>query len=175
VAGAVTPILILFSGLPGCGKTTLARQLASRLGAPLLAKDRVQRLLRDQMPGADPVTGYHLLLDLADEQLGLGLSVILDAVFPLPEFREAARAIATRHGAAWRVVYCYCSDESVWRARMDGRVQYVPGWTPVGWEEVERLRALFQPWQPGEAIFADSINPLVANLATVLAGLGEEG
>jgi len=163
------PMLILFSGLPGCGKTTLTRQVAATLHAPLLAKDRVQRVLRDHVPGAAPVDGYRLLIDLADEQLSLGVSVVLDAVFPLAGFRDEARAVAARLGARFRPVYCYCSDEAVWRARVEARVQYVPGWTPVGWDEVERLRAFYEPWDPAAALFVDALAPPDANLTRVLA------
>jgi predicted kinase len=168
------PALILVSGLPGCGKTTLARRVAGTLRAPLFAKDRVQRVLRDHVPGAAPLDGYRLLLDLADEQLALGLSVVLDAVFPLDGFRAAAREIAAHHDAAFRPVYCFCSDEAVWRARMDARVQYVPGWDPVGWDEVERLRPLYQPWAPGAALFVDAVQSIDENLQHVLRYLAPD-
>ncbi|MBL8118000.1 MAG: AAA family ATPase, partial [Anaerolineae bacterium] len=39
--------LILFAGMPGSGKTTLARIIARRMNIPVFAKDRVQRVLRD--------------------------------------------------------------------------------------------------------------------------------
>ena len=162
-------LLILFSGLPGTGKTTLARRVAQALGAPLFAKDRLQSVLWVHGT-ADRATadGYHLLLDQADEQLALGISVVLDAVFPLPGFREQAREIAARHGARFRVVYCFCSDEAAWRARMAGRRQLVPHWAPVGWEEVERLAALYTPWAPGTALPVDACDGVDENLARVL-------
>ncbi|MBN1964244.1 MAG: AAA family ATPase [Anaerolineae bacterium] len=161
------PTLILFSGLPGSGKTTLARQLATLYRLPLLSKDRVQRALRDHVPGAEAINGYHLILDLADEQLGLGLSVILDAVFPLPGFREAAHAIAARHAARLRVIACACSDRALWQARCADRTQYVPGWNPAGWSEVERLEPVYQPWLPDAALHVDAVRPTEANLALI--------
>jgi predicted kinase len=163
--------LILFSGLPGCGKTTLARGLAEQRQIPLFAKDRVQRVLRDHVAEAGAADGYHLLLDLADEQLGLKLSVILDAVFPLPGFRQTAQEIAARHAVRFFPVCCFCSDEGVWRERMGERRQYVPGWTPLGWEEVERLRPIYQPWAPGEALFLDACEAPERNLARLVAAL----
>lgn len=161
--------LILFSGLPGSGKTTLARRLAQQLQLPVLAKDRIQAALRAHgLAERATADGYHLMLDLADEQLALGVGVILEAVFPLPGFRDAARQLARQHGAGFRAIYCYCSDEEVWRQRITGRQQLVPHWTPVGWDDVERLRPSFQPWDPQEALFVDSLNEVEENLVRVL-------
>jgi predicted kinase len=141
------PTLIVMSGLPGCGKTRLARHIAQTLHIPLLSKDRVNRLLRDSgVPDALTVGGYQVILDLADEQLALGLSVILDAAFPRSGFRAIAAQMAARHGARFRPIYCFCSDEAVWKARVENREQYVPGWEHPNWQEVERLRSIFETW-----------------------------
>lgn len=160
--------LILFSGLPGSGKTTLARALAQRLNVPLFAKDRLQRVLRDYISGSSAVDGYHLMLDLADEQLSLGISVILDAVFPLPGFRAEAQQIARRHNVHFQAIVCYCSDDVLWRTRMEQRIRYVRGWTPVGWQEVERLRPLYQPWEKQSALFLDAVQTIETNIEQIM-------
>lgn len=64
-------------------------------------------------------------------------------------------------------VYCYCSDREVWRQRMQARVQYVPNWTPVGWEEVERLEPTYEPWAPSYALFLDAANEMEQNYRTL--------
>lgn len=39
------PVLIAFSGLPGAGKTTIARDVAARLGAVFLRIDSIEAAL----------------------------------------------------------------------------------------------------------------------------------
>lgn len=165
----VEPTLILFAGMPGSGKTTLARMAARALRLPVFSKDRVQRVLRDHHLAAENTgDGYYIILDMADEQLGLGVSAILDATFPLDHFRVVASEIAARHSARFCAIYCYCSDDNVWRRRMEQRVQYVPGWQPVGWDDVLRMRAYYQPWG-GNALPIDSLRPPEENVDAVLA------
>ena len=161
--------LVLFSGLPGTGKAVLARKVARALHIPLFAKDRIQSALRVRsLADSKTPDGYHLMFDLADEQLSLEVSVVLDAVFPMEGFRSAARELARRHGANFCPVFCYCSDPTIWRERMKGREQYVPHWTPVGWEAVERLQATYEPWDPATTLFVDSLNNFEDNLVLVI-------
>ena len=160
--------LILCAGLPGSGKTTLARMIARRLNIPAFAKDRVQRVLRDHhLTPENSGDGYYIILDMADEQLSLGLSVILDATFPLDHFRTVASEIAARHKAKLCAIYCVCSDDRTWIDRMNHRVQYVPGWKPVGWDDVLRMREYYQPWNDN-ALTVDSLRPPEENLPLAL-------
>jgi len=45
------PAIVLVSGAPGAGKTTLAEPLAATLGFALLSKDHIKETLHDAMPG----------------------------------------------------------------------------------------------------------------------------
>jgi predicted kinase len=161
--------LILFAGMPGSGKTTLARTIARALGIPVFAKDRIQRVLRDRNL-TDPATGegYYVILDLADEQLALGVSVILDATFPLDHFRMVASDIAAKHNARFCAIYCHCSDDKVWKRRMEERVQYIPNWKPATWADVMRMRTYYQTWGDN-ALVIDSLKSPDTNFGPVMA------
>jgi predicted kinase len=157
--------------MPGSGKTTLARLVAQELKLPLFSKDRMQRVLRDHHLAEESTgDGYYLILDLADEQLSLGVSPILDATFPLDHFRTVASEIASRYQANLCAFYCECSDDKVWKQRMQRRVQYVPNWQPVGWDDVMRMRDYYQPWKDN-ALTVDSMQPPQQNFAAVLEAI----
>ncbi len=167
--------LVLISGLPGTGKTRLANELAASLQISVFAKDRFQsQLHRLGLTDREGPAGYHLLLDMADQQLSLGLGAILDAVFPKHGFRQEAHEIAEQHAASFRPVLCYCSDDEVLKERMQNREQYVPHWSPVGWEEVLKIRAYFEPWDENSALHLDAIDNFDQNLSRALDWISED-
>ncbi len=156
--------LILFSGLPGCGKTTLARYTAQQFKIPLFAKDRFQRVLRDKVAHATAIDGYWVMMDQAAEQLSLGLSVILDAVFPKHGFRDIVRQMVSEYEARFRPVCCYFSDETLWRSRLANRVhQYVPDWEPVGWDKILQIRDEYEDWNQEECLHLDAKSSIARN------------
>jgi hypothetical protein len=100
--------LIVIGGLPGTGKSTLARGLGDELGWPVLRSDE----MRKQQAGLDPrqrspapygegiysanmtATTYEALLGQAGALLANGVSVILDASFSKARWRAEVTALA---------------------------------------------------------------------------------
>ena len=162
--------LIIFSGLPGTGKSTLAEMIGKDLGIPVFAKDWLEAaLLRS---GLKPITdvkslgfmGYELLTVLAERQLMLGQSVILDSVAGTPSIRSTWRQLSERYAASWRVIECTCSDESLHRARLKDRKRNIPGWHELEWSEVERVKQYYVSWE-GEYLVLDMAQSLEENLS----------
>lgn len=111
--------LIVFTGLPGTGKSTLADEAAAILGCPLFAKDQLEAALRRSGIGADANSGWaavELLTMLAAEQLRRGQSAILDTVATFERMRVPWRALAGKHHAHLRIIECICSDAALHRA-----------------------------------------------------------
>jgi predicted kinase len=163
---------IVFTGLPGAGKSTVAEALGRALKIPVFAKDWLEAAIRrcneaDQSLSNLGSIGYELLTTLASRQLYLGQSVMLDSVARTESIRAQWRDLAARHRVQWRVIECICSDESIHRARLEQRQRNIPGWPELTWAEVERVRAYYAPWMEDRLVL-DTINPFDENIVAAL-------
>jgi predicted kinase len=73
--------LIILGGLPGTGKTMIAKELARQLGAVYLRIDSIEQALRDSALNTEAVgdAGYRVGYAVAEDNLRLGRMVIADS------------------------------------------------------------------------------------------------
>jgi predicted kinase len=140
--------LIVLSGLPGSGKSTVAEGLSRALSIPVFSIDPIEAamwrggLSKDQTG----IAAYDVAIALADEHLRLGHSVIIDAVNPVEAPRAAWRSLAAKYRAEMKIIECVCADEAVHRQRIEARVRDIAGMPEVTWDRVQRRRAEYEAW-----------------------------
>jgi predicted kinase len=169
-------VLVVVSGLPGVGKSALADALGERLGAPVLSVDPVEAaILRSGIPRSfeTGLAAYGVVAALAEQQLRLGLGVVVDAVSSLEVAREMWRRAAAPTGTPVRVVEVVCADAALHRARLEGRQRGLDGFPEPTWDEVEARRAEWEPWEE-DRLVVDAVAPLAVNLETVLVSVAPE-
>ena len=158
---------VIFSGLPGTGKSTLANRLARELRWPLLRIDDVVGDVPEN-PGIDFWDSrVQVLLELCEAQLQLGINVIADSVF-MNKDRLHAEAIAREQKALFRPIHTFMSDERAWQERVTRRVIELNNPAMATWDQIQYQRKHFHAWQPDAALFVDGVQPAEQNYADVL-------
>jgi predicted kinase len=174
------PLLVVVTGPPAAGKTTIARELAARLRVPLIAKDSIKEALFDALGTGDLAWSQRLgeatylaMLALAEGSAAAGASVVLEANF------VRGGDFATRlAGLSARFVQVHCGAPlDVLLDRYRSRERH-PG--HVDSERIDALREAVETGRhdpldlPGETIRLDTSGEVdLAALGDHLAAVAE--
>lgn len=185
-------MLVVLGGLPGVGKSTIARALLTRWLAVYLCIDTIEQALRDSgvlagqgagaasnagsvcnaanVPDGPNVAdvgaaGYMVAYALARTQLAMGLPVLADSVNPLAVTREAWHGVAVFAQVPWLDVEVVCSDVAEHQKRVEQRrVSDVLGLLPPTWAAVRRHD--YAPWAAGDRLVVDTAHCSADDAAT---------
>jgi predicted kinase len=167
-------VLIVVSGLPGTGKSTLSSGIAAARRAPVLSVDPVESaIVRAGVPRSweTGLAAYLVVQDLAEPALAAGLDVIVDSVSAAEPPRDGWRSLAARHDTPMRVIVCQVADTGEWRRRLATRNRGLAIPEPTEAEIAER-RAEWTPW-PERHLLLDASESRRSLLERALAWLGD--
>lgn len=138
-------VFVCLCGLPGVGKSTVARVLAAQTGALWLRLDLIEAAIAqsDFAPQDLADLGYRALAAAAEGALSQGIDVIGDCVNPIEMTRRLFQDASARVKAHHLDVELVCSDQSEHRKRVEGRAADIPGLALPSWAAVAA-----REWEP---------------------------
>lgn len=140
-----SPTLIVLGGLPGVGKTSIARELVKHEPSVYLRVDIIEQSLKTVAALGDVgPAGYVVAYEVARSNLALGMTVVADCVNPLSVTRKAWRAVATNGSFELLEVEIVCSNLAEHRNRVNGRSTDIPDFILPTWDDV--MQNEYETW-----------------------------
>ncbi len=149
------PILYIFAGLPGAGKSTIACLLAHHLNCVYLCIDTIEQGLRDLCDCDVEGEGYRLAYRIASDNLRLNRNVIADSCNPIILTRNEWQQVALDSDASYINIEITCSDATEHQSRVATRLSQIKGLTLPNWEAVRNRE--YHSWE-SERITIDTAN-----------------
>jgi predicted kinase len=125
------PLVVIVTGPPASGKSSIAESIAEGLPAPLLAKDPIKEALFDALGTGDPawskklgLATYAILFRALEQEVRAGRSCVLEANFDHAEASAQLAALQLRTPFRALQIVCAASREALLErfvARSDSR------------------------------------------------------
>ena len=176
------PVLIIVNGLPGTGKTTLAKRLAADIPLPVFSRDGLYETLYDALERqshADPSSiapvMYTLLYYIAGTLLAAGQSLIVEGFFGRPQLRTA-EFLQLQRTSDFEPLQILCRADGKallerFHARMESGERHA-GHQDIAWIEQNKERLLQGNLAPlslgGQLIEIDTTTPQSFDYADLL-------
>ncbi len=142
--------LITVCGLPGVGKSSVAKAVTDRLGCTRLRTDVVRKELISEPTYSEAETErvYTEFLNRAEQRVTAGESVVLDATFRKQTQRKRAQTLGVELDVPFTLIHVVCDDDVV-----EQRIRIREDISDADVSVYRQLKSEFEPIQlPHETI-----------------------
>jgi predicted kinase len=160
-----TPFVVIVTGPPGTGKTTLAEKLAAEVRLPFFNKDGIKEILFDTLGWSDREWSkrlghatYMVLYHIMERQLAAGASFIAESNFHVAFDTERFRALRARYAFAPFQINCVADGDVLYErfnARANSGERHPGHMDAMNLDEFEELlrRGRHDPLDIGGAVY----------------------
>lgn len=159
------PIILLFCGLPGVGKTTLAKSVASKIGATIVSSDKIRKELI-RYPTYTRVEGrliYDVLMLLTKYLTAAGVNCILDATFNRERSRREVEKLCSNDVKLF-LIECTCTEDVVLERLRNRKNDF----SDADYSVYSKMKSIYEPVQESHLVIDTSL-PRDANVQKILS------
>jgi predicted kinase len=163
--------LVVMAGLPASGKSSVARELARRIGAVWLRIDSMDQAIWASGTAPSDLRDwtYRAAQAVAVDNLKIGRDVIADCVNDSQKARDGWSESGRRSGVDVVWLEIICSDPAEHRRRVETRTSDIAGLALPDWDAV--VKRGYDPWERDHLIVDTARWPLEKCVDIALAAL----
>ena len=165
-------MIIIICGLPGVGKSTLAKNLAPLINATILSSDKIRKELFHN-PTYSPYERklvYNVMILLAKYLTEVGSNCILDATFNREDSRIEIRERLHLNDKQFQIIECFCPEKEV-ISRLESRQDEYSDATITIYQKMKKI---YEPVKIKHMI-VDTTLPPKENAQKVVKKFEEDG
>jgi predicted kinase len=154
-------MLIVITGLPGTGKTTIAEELAKEIDAIVFSTDKIRKKIfqKPVYNEEDKKIVYNQLFLETNKYLAKGKNVILDGTFYTKSLRQRAKEVGK--SLSNNVYFIYCeTPEEILKKRIENRKDK---YSDADYGVYLKMKKIFEEFED-DFIKIDTSNPVSTNV-----------
>lgn len=157
-------MLIVVTGLPGTGKTTIAESLAKEIDAVVFSTDKIRKMIFEKpvYNEEDKRIVYDELFSLTGKYLASRKNVILDGTFYTKALRQRAKEVGKTFSENVYFVYCETPEELL-KERIDKRKDK---FSDADYSVYLKMKKIFEEFED-DVIIIDTSNPVNTNIDNI--------
>ena len=154
-------MLIVVTGLPGTGKTTIAESLAKEIDAVVFSTDKIRKMIFEKpvYNEEDKRIVYDELFSLTGKYLASRKNVILDGTFYTKALRQRAKEVGKTFSENVYFVYCETPEELL-KERINKRKDK---FSDADYSVYLKMKKIFEEFED-DVIIIDTSNPVNTNI-----------